>query len=88
MFYYEHSSQGEKLASCIQEQMNTQLDIESPRSVKSNGSYYLLKKSEGILNIVECGFLSNWEEAAKLQDDGYQSRIAWAVSMGILMYLN
>ncbi len=35
----------------------------------------------------ECGFLSNWEEAKKLQEDSYQNQIAWAVSMGILSYL-
>ena len=88
VFYYEHSSQGEKLASCIQEQMNTQLDIESPRSVKSNGSYYLLKKSEGILNIVECGFLTNPQEAEKLQTEEYQEQIAKAITDGIVQYLD
>lgn len=88
VFYYEHSVQGEKLASCIQEQMNIQLQVENPRSVKSNGSYYLLKKSEGVLNIVECGFLTNPEEAEKLQTEEYQEQIAKAITDGILQYLN
>ena len=35
-----------------------------------------------------CGFLSNWEEAKKLQDPGYQNKIAWAVAMGMISYMN
>ncbi|MBP8869692.1 MAG: N-acetylmuramoyl-L-alanine amidase, partial [Enterocloster sp.] len=38
--------------------------------------------------IVECGFLSNRAEAAKLQDEVYQDRMAWTVHMGIMEFLN
>jgi N-acetylmuramoyl-L-alanine amidase len=37
--------------------------------------------------IVECGFLSNREETEKLCTVEYQDRIAWAVHMGIVRYL-
>ena len=36
--------------------------------------------------IVECGFLSNRAEAAKLQDEVYQDRMAWTVHMGIMEF--
>jgi len=52
-----------------------------------DNTYYLLKRTKAPTIIVECGFLSNWEEAKKLQEDSYQNQIAWAVSMGILSYL-
>ncbi len=88
VFYYSSSVEGKALAEALQSELISYADTENHRQAKANDSYYLLKKTEAPIAIVECGFLSNWEEAAKLQDDGYQSRIAWAISMGILMYLN
>ena len=87
VFYYESSAEGKKLAICIQEALNETLKIEHPRVEKSNRTYYLLKRSEGILNIVECGFLSNKKEAELLVQDKYQERVAKAVEKGILKYL-
>ena len=88
VFYYSSSAEGKALAEALQSELVSYADPENHRQAKANDSYYLLKKTEAPIAIVECGFLSNWEEAAKLQDEGYQSRVAWAVSMGILAYLN
>ena len=74
------------LADILQKHLEL-LDPNNKRQAKGNESYYLLKKTEVPIVIVECGFLSNWEEAKKLQEDSYQNQIAWAVSMGILSYL-
>ena len=71
----------------MQEKLVSYVDPENHRQAKANESYYLLKKTEVPIVIVECGFLSNWEEAKKLQEDSYQNQIAWAVAMGILSYL-
>ena len=38
--------------------------------------------------IVECGFLSNPQEAEMLTDEDYQDRMAWTIHMGIMEYLN
>lgn len=35
---------------------------------------------------IECGFLSNKEEARLLEEDDYQSRLAWGIYMGIQEY--
>ena len=37
--------------------------------------------------IVECGFLSNAEELAKLKSESYRMLLAYSVADGILMYL-
>lgn len=87
VFYYGTSEEGERLAMTLQEKLIAYVDPENHREAKANESYYLLKKTEVPIVIVECGFLSNWEEAKKLQEDSYQNQIAWAVSMGILSYL-
>ena len=55
------------LAKCIQDSLNTRsLPSPRPRVHKGNGSYYILKRSEGTTVIVECGFLSNPQEEEKL----------------------
>lgn len=87
VFYYENSPEGQKLAVSIQKALNENLSIERPRKEKGNTSYYLLKKSPCVLNIVECGFLTNAKEAALLQTEEYQQRIAEAAVKGIIDYV-
>ncbi len=88
VFYYESSEEGEKAAVLMQEQLRKGVDEENDRKAKENGSYYLLKKSSTPTIIVECGFLSNGEEADKLMNEDYQEKMAWNISIGILQYLN
>ena len=44
-------------------------------------TYYLLKRSPGVLNIVECGFLTNPEEAATHSSEEYQEKVAQAIAI-------
>lgn len=88
VFYYTGSASGKELAEDIQKQLVTKVDPENKRQVKANDSYYLLKKTGIPIVIVECGFLSNSEEAKKLCEEEYQEQVAWAIHMGILQYLN
>ena len=88
VFYYAGSSQGKELAEVLQRQLIERADPDNTRQVKANDSYYLLKKTSVPIVIVECSFLSNQAEAEKLCTPEYQERIAWAVHMGILEYLN
>ena len=88
VFYYESSVEGKKLAEAVQSSLNEKLEIDRPREIKGNTSYYLLKRSPGTLVIVECGFLTNPEEARKLQTELYQQRVAAAVADGIDTYLH
>lgn len=88
VFYYDGSTLGQQLATRIQTQLVEKADPANSRKIKANDSYYLLKKTEIPIVIVECGFLSNREEADKLCTPDYQDRVAWAIHMGILQYLN
>ena len=88
VFYYTGSTQGQMLAESIQKQLIAKADPENKRQIKANDSYYLLKKTGIPIVIVECGFLSNSNEAEKLCTPQYQDRIAWAIHMGILQFLN
>lgn len=88
VFYYKNSLYGKEMAEVMQEAMIQVLKPDKVRAAKQNDSYYLLKKTSTPTIIVECGFLSNWEEAQALSEETYQERIAWAIHIGILRYLN
>lgn len=88
VFYYGESAEGKKLADILQNVLIEQLDPSNHRQAKANESYYLLKKTSSPTVIVECGFLSNSEEASLLVTKEYQKKVAKAVHTGILQYLN
>lgn len=88
VFYYQHSTESEAIAKCLQESMITHCDPDNTRSAKANTTYYLLKNTEAPIVIAECGFLSNYEEAEKLLTEEYQDKMAYAICQGILAYLN
>lgn len=88
VFYHVQSLKAKELAELIQTQLIKDLDTSNRRQAKSNDSYYLLKHSSAPMVIVECGFLSNYEETALLTSDAYQEKTAYAIHMGILQFLN
>lgn len=88
VFYYAASEGGKQLAQILQKRLIEGVDKDNTRVEKANDSYYLLKKTSSPIVIVECGFLSNGEEADALTSDLYQEKLAWAIHLGILQYLN
>lgn len=87
-FYYTNAEEGKKLASLLQKQIITSTNQTKLRDPKENSDYYLLKHSPSPIVIVECGFLSNPKEEQLLLTDEYQRKMAWAIQLGILQYLN
>lgn len=88
VFYYETSTEGKQLAEIMQQTMIESLKPQKERTAKANNTYYLLKKTSAPIVIVECGFLSNHTEAKLLVSSDYQEKMAWAIHMGVLRYLN
>ncbi len=88
VFYYKDSEQGKRLAEILQKRFDFVLGEKNTRLAKPNSSYYLLLHVKSPIVIVECGFLSNWAEAAALNSEEYQDRLAWTIHMGIMEYLN
>ena len=86
VFYYTHSREGENAAKVVQEALQ-KVELQKNREIKANDTYYMLKKTEPPVLIVECGFLSNPEEEALLCEDAYQEKLAEGIANGILSYL-
>ena len=87
VFYYSKSEEGIKIAQILQNHLKM-LNPDNKREIKENNSYFLLKRTKTPTVIVECGFLSNWEEAEKLTKTEYQKELAQVISEGILAYIN
>lgn len=89
VFYSGNNPQSEALAKSIQQSLIETVNPTMKREVKkADGSIYLLKKAKIPAVLVECGFLSNSQELAKLTDEAYQKQLAWAIYCGILQYFN
>jgi N-acetylmuramoyl-L-alanine amidase len=88
VFYYKDSAKSKEAATIMQSQMIKTLNPEKEREAKENGSYYLLKKTSVPIMIVECAFMSNPTEAELLTQENYQEKVAWAVYMGVMEYVN
>lgn len=82
IFYYEHSSEGEKIAGIMQSKMENLEGVRN-RPVKGNTTYFLLKRTEVPTLIIECGFLSNQAEAQKLTEEDYQNMLVKSMADGI-----
>lgn len=87
-FYYQGSEEGQHLATRLQNALVKLVDPDNHRVAKANDSYYIMKNSTCPVVIIECGFLSNYEEAQLLCDENYQKKLAFAITSGVNDYLN
>ena len=88
VFYYRKSEKGKRLAEILQKRFDYALGDQNRRKAKPNDSYYLLLHVKCPIVIVECGFLSNWKDAALLKTEEYPDRVAYTLHMGIMECLN
>ncbi|MDE6132068.1 MAG: N-acetylmuramoyl-L-alanine amidase [Oscillospiraceae bacterium] len=84
MFYSDKNPASEQLAGVMQRKFVDNLQPNNQRETKLCGSeLYLCYYCNNPAVMVECGFLSNPDEAAKLTDKSYQQKIAFTVFSGI-----
>jgi len=89
MFYSTNNADSKELAESIKSRVVGLLQPENARETKpANSSIYLLWHTKSPAVLVECGFLSNESEAAKLNDKEYQQQMAFAIFNGYLDYFH
>lgn len=89
MFHSANNDKSQILAENIRKSITGLIQPENKRELKKGGSdIYLLNKAIVPAVIVECGFISNEEEAKNLSNEEYQSKMAFAIYCGILEYKN
>ena len=79
---------GKMLAECMQSSLSEAIPKSNNRVAKPISGIYIVDNVEIPLGLVECGFLSNPEEAKALTTSEYQDRVAFGIFTGISDYFN
>lgn len=88
IFYSTNTEDSRVLAESVRTQVVSMLQPDNTRELKRGTSdVYLLHRATQPMILVECGFLSNTAELAKLKDSDYQRQLAFAVAAGTINYL-
>ena len=89
MFYSPKNEDSKRLAECLKTSVTEFTQPDNKRTVKeATSSIFLLYYSPIPSVIAECGFMSNAEELSKLQNEEYQTQMAFSIFCGILNYYN
>lgn len=89
MFYSATDSRSEALAKNLQNSFRELIQPNNTREIKLCGKeLFLCYFSENPTVMVECGFLSNPEEAALLNTEEYQQKVAMTIFKGLTDYLS
>ncbi len=88
VFYSGDNEDSRLLGEAIQKALPEILGDGNTRAAKkSDGNIFILKGVSIPSVVVECGFLSNKEEAELLKNEEYQDKVAYAICSGLTDYL-
>jgi len=88
LFYAKQEESGLEAAGRMLESACKRLELTKLRPIKADDTVYLTKHATMPTVLVECGFLSNQEDLSNLTKEGYQKRLAWSLSVGIMQWLH
>lgn len=82
--FYNGVGESEVLAQAIQDELNRTVNGGSDKTIKRSGdNIYLMANVTCPAVLVECGFLSNSQEAELLKTQTYQTNLAMAILAGV-----
>ena len=80
IFYDRTHPETKELAEYMQEKMAKVTGAKTYAVKAAEQSLFLMKNPPVPSILAECGFISNPDEEKRLNDEDYQSRLAWAIS--------
>lgn len=86
--FYAENGDSKALAERTQALLNTQVDTSNHRTAAHTEAVYLLRSINCTGILVECGFLSNAAEEARLHEAEYQKKLAAAICGSVSCYLS
>ena len=88
VYYSKNSSDSSLLAKNVQEEVRLLLQEDNEREIKPAGSsIFVLDRLNIPAILIECGFLSNPGECARLADNSYQKKLALSIYLASIKYL-
>lgn len=89
VYYSLNDPRSLALAQKIQSISKETLMPDNERKIKpTNGSLYLLDRLKSPAVLIECGFLSNPNECARLSSEEYQQQLSLAIALAIFNYFS
>ena len=85
--FYGKAPGSEELAKEMQEALVSALNLGSSRKAKQGSGIYLLDKINATGVLIECGFLSNRQEEARLRSPDYQKKLCCVISTATAKFL-
>ena len=86
--FYAPTEGSQELAELLQASLREALDKDSNRACKIADSVYLMQHVTCPAVLIECGFLSNPEEEAKLRREDYQKQLVCVMVSALSHYIN
>lgn len=87
IFYSKNNELSFALAKSVNDSVTSHIQPDNPRQIKKSGTeIYLLYNSAIPSVMVECGFISNYNDLNKLKNNDFQKKLALAIVEGILNY--
>lgn len=86
--FYAATAGSEDLAGSIQNSFHQTLNPDSNRQIKKANGVYLMQHIQCTGVLVECGFISNPEEEAKLRSAEYQQKISCVIAAACSQFLH
>ena len=83
--FFATTEQSDTLAASVQQALNAGVNVSNEKHEKQiDATIYLMKHVNCPAILVECGFLSNAQEAERLQEAEYQQQLAVSIAAGFL----
>lgn len=86
--FYAQTEESEALAKLLQTALVESLNPGSNRKSKKSDGVYLMEHIDRTGVLVECGFLSNPEEEARLRDPEYQRKLCCVIAATVSSFLS
>lgn len=86
--FYSTKGESQLLAKNLQATFRQTINPGSNRECKRADGIYLLEHIEQTGVLIECGFLSNYEEEAKLRDKTYQQKLSCVIATSVCKFLD
>ena len=86
--FYTTQGQGKALAEQLQTAFCTTINPGSNRRIKPADDVYLMEHINKTGVLIECGFLSNFEEEQKLRSEEYQKKLCCVIASTVCNFLD
>ncbi len=87
VYYNAKNGESHILAEKIRTSIVAEAQPDNTRVTKEGKGLYLLENNPNPAVIVECGFMTNSEELARLLEKEYQNQLSFAIVCGIINYI-